>query len=228
MGVAPPDRPVPAPRATKGTRVACACPKRGLDILRRARKDDKLRHRAVPGQTVALVDAELLGLGDDMLGAERRLQLGDEGGGQAHTASLARHDARVGGAARRAVEVGFSHASDRAPREDRLRRPQLPRPRGGAGRRATEGAAPLREVDDVAHRAGRADRDPVDRHEGGLRGGARRRHRRARTGRVEGERLRSRARLPLRERRQCTGSPVLGRPVDAREVARTRSVRSGP
>ena len=42
---------------------------------------------------------------------------------------------------------------------------------------------------------------------------------RARTRRVEGERLRGRARLPLRERRECTGSPVRGRAVDSREVA---------
>ena len=54
---------------------------------------------------------------------------------------------------RLAAEVGFARASDRASREDRLRRPQLPRPRGGAGRRAPAGAAPLREVDDGAHRA---------------------------------------------------------------------------
>ena len=39
----------------------------------------------MPGQPVALVDAELLRLGDDVLCAERRPQLGDEGGGQAHT-----------------------------------------------------------------------------------------------------------------------------------------------
>ena len=84
----------------EGHALARACPKHGLDVLRRAGQDDELRHRAMSGQAVALVDAELLGLGDDVLGAERRLQLGDEGGGQAHTASLARHDVRVGCAAR--------------------------------------------------------------------------------------------------------------------------------
>ncbi len=42
-----------------------------LHVLRRAGKNDELRNRAVPRQAVALIDAELLRLGDDMRCAER-------------------------------------------------------------------------------------------------------------------------------------------------------------
>ena len=83
-GVAPPESPVPAPRATKGTPLAVAGAEDGLHVLGRVRQDDELRHRAVPRQAVALVDTELLGLRDDVLVAEARPQLVDEGGRQAH------------------------------------------------------------------------------------------------------------------------------------------------
>ena len=77
-GVAPPDRPVPAPRATNGHALAMARAQDDLNVLGRTGKDDELGDRPVPGQPVALVDAELLGLRDDVLCPERCLQLGDE------------------------------------------------------------------------------------------------------------------------------------------------------
>ena len=45
--------------------------KHRLDVLGRSGKDDELGDGAVPGEPVALVDAELLRLGDDVGGAER-------------------------------------------------------------------------------------------------------------------------------------------------------------
>ncbi len=47
------------------------CAKHRLDVLGRSGQDDELGDGAVPGQPVALVDAELLRLGDDVRGAER-------------------------------------------------------------------------------------------------------------------------------------------------------------
>jgi hypothetical protein len=55
-----------------------------LHVLGRAGEDDELGNSSVPGESVALVHAELLRLGYDVRFAERRPQLGDEGGGQAH------------------------------------------------------------------------------------------------------------------------------------------------
>ena len=46
--------------------------KHRLDVLGRSGKNDELGDGAVPGEPVALVDAELLRLGDDVGGAERR------------------------------------------------------------------------------------------------------------------------------------------------------------
>jgi hypothetical protein len=47
--------------------------KHRLDVLSRSGKNDELGDGAVPGEPVAFVDAELLWLGDDVGGAERRL-----------------------------------------------------------------------------------------------------------------------------------------------------------
>jgi hypothetical protein len=55
-----------------------ACADDDLDVLRRAGKHDELRHGSMAREAVALVDPELLGLGDDVLGAERGAQLADE------------------------------------------------------------------------------------------------------------------------------------------------------
>ena len=55
-----------------------------------------------------------------------------------------------------------SDAPDRAARQDRLRRAQLPLPRRGAGRDAARAADALREVGDLADRARRADRPALD------------------------------------------------------------------
>ena len=55
-----------------------------------------------------------------------------------------------------------SDASDQASGQGDLRRAELPRPRGGAGREAAGGAAPLRQVADGADRAGRPDRAARD------------------------------------------------------------------
>ena len=75
----------------------------GLHVLGRAGQDDELRHGPVPGQPVALVDAELLRLGDDVLGPERAPELGHEVVRQGHAASVRRSPAvlsRRGRAAR--------------------------------------------------------------------------------------------------------------------------------
>ena len=181
-----------------------------LDVLRRSGKGDELGNGSVARQPVALVDAKLLRLGDDVLAPERAPQLVDEGGREGHAAT-----------------IGLPCAADRATREDRLRRAQLQRPCGGAGRRAADGAAPVRQVAVLARRPWRRDRHPVDRLEGRLRGRARRRHRRAREGRLEGERVRGRARLRLRERRQRARSPVLATDSGRAASRRTRSARSG-
>ena len=122
--------------------------------------------------------------------------------------------------------LGSSDAPDRTPWEDRLRRPQLPGSRGGAGRRAPRGAAPLRQVAEHVDRPRRRDRHPARGDAVRLRGGARRRRRDARQGRVEGERVRGGARLRLRQRRDRARLPVLRRAVVARQVRRTRSARS--
>ncbi len=76
----------PGARAARDERhaLARAGPQHRLHVLRRAGEHDELGNGAMPREAVALVDPELLRLGDDMLGAERSPQLGDEGGGQAH------------------------------------------------------------------------------------------------------------------------------------------------
>ena len=53
-------------RAARDKRHAVAVAERDdrLDVVRRARQHDELRDRAVPGERVALVGAQLLGLGD--------------------------------------------------------------------------------------------------------------------------------------------------------------------
>ncbi len=78
-GVAPPER--PGARAARHERhaIAVAGAEDRLHLLRRARKNDELRDRAMPGQPVALVRPELLQLRDDVVAAERTAQLGDEG-----------------------------------------------------------------------------------------------------------------------------------------------------
>jgi len=50
----------------------------GLHLFGRTGEDDELGNRSMPRQPVALVDTELLRLGDDVLCPERCLQLGDE------------------------------------------------------------------------------------------------------------------------------------------------------
>ena len=87
-GVAPPERPVPAPRATNGTPLAVARAEHGLHLLGRAGEDDELGDGAVAGQPVALVRPELLGLRDDVLRAERTLSSGDEVGRERHAATI--------------------------------------------------------------------------------------------------------------------------------------------
>ena len=61
----------PGARAARDERhaLAVAGAEHGLHVLRRAGQDDELGHRAMPGEPVALVDAELLRLGDDVLRA---------------------------------------------------------------------------------------------------------------------------------------------------------------
>ena len=59
----------PGSRAARDERhaLAMACAQDDLNVLGGPGKDDELRDRAVPGQPVALVHAELLRLGDDVL-----------------------------------------------------------------------------------------------------------------------------------------------------------------
>ena len=63
----------PRPGAARDERHALAVARAedGLHLLRRAGQDDELGNRAMPGEAVALVDAELLRLRDDVLVAER-------------------------------------------------------------------------------------------------------------------------------------------------------------
>ena len=63
----------PRARATSDERhaLAMARAQHDLNVLGGARKDDELGDRSVPGQPVALVHAELLGLGDHMLDSQR-------------------------------------------------------------------------------------------------------------------------------------------------------------
>ena len=69
-GSAPPERPVPAPRATNGTPLAGADPDDRLHLGGRAGEDDELRHGAPARQPVAVVDAQLLRLRDHVVGAD--------------------------------------------------------------------------------------------------------------------------------------------------------------
>ena len=61
-GSAPPDSPVPAPRATNGMRVAGAGPHDRLHLTCRLRKADEPRDHPPPGQPVAFVRPQLLWL----------------------------------------------------------------------------------------------------------------------------------------------------------------------
>ena len=119
---------MPAPRATNGTRSRWHARSTACTSSVDPGRHDELGDGAVPGEPVALVDAELLRLGDDVLGAERLPQLGDEGGGQAHaieSRAARRRQLRRPCVALSRAEVGFSRAADRASGEDRLRRPEL-------------------------------------------------------------------------------------------------------
>ena len=70
----------PGSRAARDERhaLAMACAQDDLNVLGGTREDDELGDRAVPGQPVALVHAELLRLGDRRARPRARLQLGDE------------------------------------------------------------------------------------------------------------------------------------------------------
>ena len=57
-----------------------------LDLFRGSRKRDDLGHGPMSGQPVALVDAELFGLREDVIAAERAPELGDECGVDSHLA----------------------------------------------------------------------------------------------------------------------------------------------
>ena len=89
----------PGARAARDERhaLAVAGAEHGLHVLGRAGEDDELGNRAVPGQPVALVDAELLRLGDDVLGAERACSSSTSEAGRLTLASL---ELRVGASAR--------------------------------------------------------------------------------------------------------------------------------
>ena len=104
-------------------------------------------------------------------------------------------------------------------REDRLRRAELLRPRRGAGRRAAEEPLLFAKWPSSLIGPGEPIVIPPIVTKARLRGGARRRDRRAREGRLEGERVRGGSRLPLRERRQRARPAVRRRAVDARQVA---------
>ena len=59
-----------------------------LHLGRRAGKGDELRHRPPAGEAVAVVDAQLLRLGDRLAVADDGADLGEDGRGEAHFASL--------------------------------------------------------------------------------------------------------------------------------------------
>ncbi len=61
-----------------------------LDVRRRGGEHDELGQRAVPGQRVALVGPQLLGLRDHVLAPERGAQLVGDPGRQAHAVMLDR------------------------------------------------------------------------------------------------------------------------------------------
>ena len=63
-GSAPPERPVPAPRATNGIALLVADPDDRLHLLDAAGKRDERRHDAGARQAVALVRPQLLRLAD--------------------------------------------------------------------------------------------------------------------------------------------------------------------
>ena len=73
-GTAPPESPVPAPRAKKGAPWA-------LHLLGGAREDDRLRHRPVAREAVALVCAQLRRLREDGVPAQGALEVGDDAHG---------------------------------------------------------------------------------------------------------------------------------------------------
>ncbi len=61
-GTAPPESPVPAPRATNGTPCSWQSANDGLDLRGRPRQRDERRDDAVARQAVALVRPQLLRL----------------------------------------------------------------------------------------------------------------------------------------------------------------------
>ena len=94
--------------------------------------------------------------------------------------------------ARRPRAAGAARAGRRAHRraaraaeQDRLHRPQLPRPRRGEQDGPAEGAGHVLQGDDGARRPERSGRDPARRHQAGLGSRARRRHRRERASYVD-------------------------------------------
>src|SRR5207247_8531960 len=87
-----------------------------------------------------------------------------------------------------AAWLGWQGRADRASGQDRVRRPELPGPRRGAGGRASDRATPLREVAERVDRARRPDRHSPGRDKVRLRGRARRRPRHTRAPGLEGER----------------------------------------
>ena len=115
------------------------------------------------------------------------------------------------------LDCGDARASRRPAQAD-LHRPQLPRPCGGVGARHPRRARHLRQVDDVADRPRRDDRDPARGDAARLRGRARRRDRRAGLPRDRRRGARGRGRLHLLPRR-------LGPPRAARDAAAAVHVR---
>ena len=78
-GSAPPLRPVPAPRATKG--MLCVRRRgRWPGLARCGGEDDGAGHGAEVGEAVALVGLELFGRGDEAAGAGDGAEFGEEGG----------------------------------------------------------------------------------------------------------------------------------------------------
>ena len=77
-GTAPPDRPVPAPRATNGTPEPRAGAHGGGHLRRRGRQHDRQRDRPVAGQAVRLIRAKRGGRRDQVLGPDRTRKIRQE------------------------------------------------------------------------------------------------------------------------------------------------------
>ena len=89
-GSAPPERPGAGAAGDERHALARAEPDDALHLRRRLRQDDERRHRAPAREPVAVVDAQLLGLRDHVGGADDGPELGANGGGERHRASLLR------------------------------------------------------------------------------------------------------------------------------------------